>query len=287
MIELRFGGWFQCRLATDPDPCDEKRGVSGYVHAFVDEPDLDRLISFQRPAFLRSHAPHVGVHVLGVSVDGEARPDHPLVGAAVDLLERPVFEGRNGAVADDGLEPIHPFVLEVSAPPFRLVRATVPADPAYPYPEFLASGVDPTRAQEIAEATGVANLRSVWQQRLAALRLEVQQGPPEPRASGLRERISFLEGNLGSDGGVLRFFGAAMTYHYVLRSQVIVEDPSGWLCLGPAEMEGPWLASFWLGGWDADVLCGYASGTMRIGGPAPAPGDGPTGRVGRAADRRP
>ena len=33
-------GWFQCRLATDPDPYDEPRGVSGYVHAYLGEPTL-------------------------------------------------------------------------------------------------------------------------------------------------------------------------------------------------------------------------------------------------------
>ena len=44
MIEVRYSGWFQCRLATDPDPYDEPRGVSGYLHAYVGEPDLDRRI---------------------------------------------------------------------------------------------------------------------------------------------------------------------------------------------------------------------------------------------------
>ena len=39
-IWLKFTGWFQCRLATDPDPTDEPRGVSGYVRAVAGEPDL-------------------------------------------------------------------------------------------------------------------------------------------------------------------------------------------------------------------------------------------------------
>ena len=45
MLVIEFNGWFQCRLATDPDPYDEPRGVSGYVHAYAGEPDLDRLKS--------------------------------------------------------------------------------------------------------------------------------------------------------------------------------------------------------------------------------------------------
>ena len=49
MLRLRFGGWFQCRLATDPDPADEPRGVSGSIKALPGEPDLDRIIRLQPP----------------------------------------------------------------------------------------------------------------------------------------------------------------------------------------------------------------------------------------------
>ena len=86
MIELRFGGWFQCRLATDPDPYDEPRGVSGYVHAYVGEPDLDRRINFQPPPFMRSHAPNVGIAIDQVTRDGQLVTNHALLGSAVNLL---------------------------------------------------------------------------------------------------------------------------------------------------------------------------------------------------------
>jgi hypothetical protein len=36
-LVLKFGGWFQCPLATDPDPADEPRGVDGYKHAVAGE----------------------------------------------------------------------------------------------------------------------------------------------------------------------------------------------------------------------------------------------------------
>ena len=32
-LYLHFEGYFQCRLATDPDPTREPRGVSGYTYA--------------------------------------------------------------------------------------------------------------------------------------------------------------------------------------------------------------------------------------------------------------
>src|SRR5438067_16813 len=106
-FDLGFSGWFQVRLATDPDPCDEPRGVSGYSWALPGEPDLDRIIRFQPNApFLRAGcAPEVrpGVVVQHVSMSERELADHPLAHARVDLVDGPKFEGRNGIVAEDGL----------------------------------------------------------------------------------------------------------------------------------------------------------------------------------------
>ena len=68
-IWLKFNGWFQCRLATDPDPTDEPRGVSGYVRAVAGEPDLDRILRLQPPVVQRSYCPQVGVKVRAVFGD--------------------------------------------------------------------------------------------------------------------------------------------------------------------------------------------------------------------------
>ena len=46
-LTLNFEGWFQMRMATDPDPTDEKRGVSGYTFALAGEPDLDAKVHMQ------------------------------------------------------------------------------------------------------------------------------------------------------------------------------------------------------------------------------------------------
>jgi hypothetical protein len=267
MLQLRFRGWFQCRLATDPDPYDEPRGVSGYVRAYAGEPDLDRLISFQRPAFARTYGPPIGVQVDQVSLDGEVVRDHPLVGAAVDLLGRPVFEGRNGVIADDGLEPIYPFRLQVRKDDFVLEREIVPTNPDFPYEGFLAHGVE-RAAEEIALATGIQSLGPVWKQRLERLRQDEPQAN-EPERTGIAERIRFLsrEVEQGSeDRGTARFFIARMRYDYPLPSDVRLEDPRGWL--PPVELNTAWQARFWLGGWDADVLCGYCLGTLVV----PPPG---------------
>lgn len=94
-VELRFAGWFECRLATDPDLFEEKRGRLGWTFALPAEPDLDRIFRFQPTnAVLRAGGPAVGVRVQSVAVEGVEAPGHPLLGAPVDLLGDPVFEGR-------------------------------------------------------------------------------------------------------------------------------------------------------------------------------------------------
>ena len=53
MLKLFFQGCFQCRLATDPDPTDEKRGISGPTFAAPGEADLDRVIRLSGAVNLR------------------------------------------------------------------------------------------------------------------------------------------------------------------------------------------------------------------------------------------
>jgi hypothetical protein len=62
MLILNFEGYFQMRMATDPDPADEKRGVSGYTFALVGEPDLDAKIHLQSEEWA-SNTPNISRHV--------------------------------------------------------------------------------------------------------------------------------------------------------------------------------------------------------------------------------
>lgn len=264
MTEIRYSGWFQCRLATDPDPYDEPRGVSGYVHAYAGEPDLDRVIRFHDPGFDRSHGVDVGVYVDSVVGGGVADPTHPLVGARVDLLGNPKYEGRNGVVADDGLEPVYPFEIAVTHGDFRLTRAVTPQDTSYPYPELYSIAFDPTHSAEIASLTGVPDLPAVWRHRRALLTGELGQAP-EPGRTAIQERIAFLDRNLAADrAGAAGFFGVRMHYLYTLASTPQISDLDGWLPEAAAITE-PWPVAFWFGGWDADLLCGFTSGTIYLG----------------------
>jgi hypothetical protein len=280
MIEIRFRGWFQVRLATDPDPYDEPRGVSGYVHAYAGEPDLDRVISFQPPAFTRPHGRPVGVVVDQVARDGAADLDHPLVGAAVDLLDEPKFEGRNGVIGDDGFEPVYPFRMAVEKGAFRVVRSVVPADPTFPYDGLFPGGIE-IGVNEVSDATGENGLAPAWTSRIDALVGDLAAAE-DPHRTGIAERLDFLRTELAlGPRGATRFFFALMRYGYVLASPPELTDPGGWLD-GHDDPATPWTADFWLGGWDADALCGYVRGTLRLPGAAD-PDRGPA----RVTDRRP
>jgi hypothetical protein len=268
-LHLDFAGWFQCRLATDPDPADEPRGVSGYVHALAGEPDLDRVLRLQPAGTVsRPFCPPIGVTVRTVRIDGAVRPEHPLLGAAVDLLDSPKFEGRNGIVADDGFEPIVPFHLRVAQGDFVLRRTHRDAE-EFPFADLQATGVQPGLT-DILAATGIADLADVWAVRRDEVRQALESATDETTRAALTARGALL-GNRGLTG----VFGFRMLYSVALAGSGEALDPDRWL---PREvaLDAPWLADFWLGGWDADALSGFLKGTLRV-----ALSTAPAGRAGR------
>jgi hypothetical protein len=123
LLEIQFQGYFMCRIATDPDPTNEQRGVSGYTLALITEDPLDQVIRTQidgpgaadflarnlrEPAELMKI--RVGVDVNNVLFDGQpyfgpART--ALLGARVYLEGRddpfagPIFDSRNNLVGSD------------------------------------------------------------------------------------------------------------------------------------------------------------------------------------------
>ena len=138
MLELYFDGWFQCRLARDPDPSDEKRGISGASFATVYEPDLDRIIRLNDAVASRAlylpeghEVPPVGVSVKSVYIDGQKIATHALLGARVDLVDDPVFQSLNGVFSSPGGEIIDPFHISVSRDDLRLSRKDL-WDPTHP-----------------------------------------------------------------------------------------------------------------------------------------------------------
>lgn len=261
-VWLHFGGWFQCRLSTDPDPADEPRGVSGYAQAIAGEPDLDRVIRFQPEGTVqRQFCPEAGVDVVSVVVDGEPVAGHPLVGAAVDLLDDAKFEGRNGVVAEDGFEPIVPFHLQVSKDAFRLRRKHVDQE-QFPFSETASTGVQPGLA-DVAEATGIWDLSVIWRDRLAKVDAALAASDDPVVRAALTKRRETL-----TNPALARFFPVRMLYSVRLQGRFDCADPGGWLPGRPTA--SPWLVDLWFGGWDADAFCGFVKGVLRLDAGQPA-----------------
>jgi hypothetical protein len=120
-IVIYFEGVFQDRLATNPDPSNEKRGVAGWTFAHYGEPDLDRIIRFNNPISERICADHVGVYITRVNVDSSDVNDS-LIGQMVNLGPESFFDGSAGA--GDGFEPIIGFEFHVGNNGSNIISAS-------------------------------------------------------------------------------------------------------------------------------------------------------------------
>jgi hypothetical protein len=269
MLALNFEGWFQCRLATDPDPSDEPRGVSGWTFAMAGEEDLDRIIRLQEPVSPRSHGPEVGVVVRTVSVDERPVDEHPLVGALVELLDEPRFEGRNGIVSEDAAEFIHQFHLRVRSGDVTLRRQDVldarnpgariyEVDPAILRRRQPVEGEAPAPA-EIADATGIFDFAEYRRRRREKLEADLEETDNLVTLAALEKRIEELQ-----LGGIrVGILGVGLSYRFAVRGPGEVVDEQGVLG-GKVATGPPWPIEFWMGGWDADALCGYMRGKLRV-----------------------
>ncbi len=261
MLWLKFAGWFQVRLTTDPDPTDEPRGVSGYAQAIAGEPDLDRVIRLQPgPQVVpRSHCPEVGVMVRAVYADGKNVTGHALVDAAVELVGDPKFEGRNGIVAEDGFEPVVPCHFQIKKNRFVLNRPHLDTE-EFPFEELKAGGVNGSPA-EIAEATGIWDLGTVWEKREAELRKDRDATTDPVVQAALTQRIEMIANR--KKNRLTRYFGARMMYALSLKGTAACEDPDGFL-KGTVDLISPWPVEFWFGGWDPDAFSGFMQGFIGV-----------------------
>lgn len=277
MLTLSFEGWFQCRLATDPDPSDEPRGMSGWTFAVAGEEDLDRIIRLQQPVSPRSPGPgsKVGVVVTAVSVDGRQVLDHPLVGGQLELLDEPKFEGRNGIVAEDAAECIDPFHLQLTGGGVSLRRRDI-LDPQDP--ERKIYEVDPSvlkrrqpvedevvESAEVADATGIMDHMGYRRERKKDLEDALEETGDAVIRAALQKRIDDLDESLDPKKRDIRvgILGASLIYKFAIRGAAEVVDEGDALG-GLVGTSPPWPIEFWVGGWDADALCGYMRGRLQV-----------------------
>lgn len=267
MIKLTFGGWVECRLATDPDPSDEKWGVSGYVRSYSGEPPLDRIVQTDSAkAVQRSLSPTVGLTVQSVEVNGNNVPSHTLTGASLNFEGEPVFEGRNDLVAPDTIEPIFPMIISFSQKRLKVRRElrdlnngslmSVRAPGTLPRIDLLQeSGIDDPRdflEKRIADLTALdakGELLVAKKDRLMRLDRAKTRADQDGRSI------------MATTGGPVPLF-IGMTWRYVFQGPWWeIEDPDQLL---PNITGGAWVMDLWMGCWDADVLCAYAKGSLEI-----------------------
>ncbi len=263
-IQVDFGGWFQCRLATDSDSFNEKRGRFGWTFAYAGEPDLDRIIRCQSPVALRSHANAVGVNVKKILNAGTEVAGSPLLGAKVDLLDNPVFEGRNGQIATSADEPVVPLKLHISQGNFSLVCAD-PVDLADPADLLRRKPVSIDQSTpELIAATGISSGATHFSARLAALKADRTTATDPTVQSQLDSHIAELQSVVNRGSGV-QFATLLMqlNYEHQIAGPNKVVDPDGILPTVPIA-NSPWQVEYFFGGWDFDALCGYLQGSLHI-----------------------
>jgi hypothetical protein len=259
--------------------------VSGYTFAFGDEPDLDRLIYLQQPTTFetRSYAPDINVSVFSAfsQEDGKRTQIDQLIGARVNLLDKPMLQNRNWVLTLPGQEPIDPFKLEITAKDIRLYRHA-PIDPNNPdkpiwdidqelIKKHGARGME-YEPETIGNATGIWDSLAVAKKRKEDLEIDLAKLKADnPNALAA---ISILEGRIWQLN-----IGITLKMNRRTAARSFVER-FGFPMLGAAQIDGdqqkilggslavekktPWTINFWIGGWDPDLLCAYMQGSLDI-----------------------
>lgn len=280
-LEIRFDGWFQIRLPTDPDTTDEPRGVSGYTFALPGEPDLDRVLRFQlEGTHLRAGSPLVtattfGVAVRQVALRGQAAPDHPLVGLPVHLPPDAKFHMRNYVLTDGeaGTECIDPFGLtfgDRSAPALArddVLYPPVPSADLWDVPlawmrrrggKFQPA---PDIFQQVTNFDDPVAYRSARLVALRSLRAAAgEAGDPVARAGYDRRIEQFL--SYGPDDR--RTMALTFSEHrsFALNGDAIEADAP--TLGGSVDRSVPWPMELTQAVWDTDLLCGWATGQLSV-----------------------
>ena len=300
LLEMQFEGFFMCRLATDPDPTNEERGVSGYTMALVHEDPLDQVIRTQieDEKFLETNLREpaqrmkirIGVDVCNVLFDGK-----PYFGPARDALlgaklylegrdepfQGPIFDSRNNIVgSDDNMAfVVNPFELAIrkdglsfeakdwldpSDPERKIWQIEDPTTYARRLPSFVSGS---TTAQA---AIRVFDWNAYFSDRVKFLRQRIEELEKEKdgkndeeietRIQAMKSRIFMID--FWGD----RFhtkLGFQVTYSFNINGPQKVTDPGN--LLGGKVSEGqPWPVTFWMGSWDGDLLVGYMQGSLSV-----------------------
>ncbi len=294
MLTLNFEGWFQNRMATNPDPTDELSGKSGTTFIVAGEPYLDRTIRLQDPVALRyprTLPGEFGVIVRSVTIrdaDSSDRPrqvsDHPLLGAKVELLDGAKYEQQNLILVTAPFDtPIDPFHIRISGNgivlqrkdvwdldnPDLTVRDMTEIDPSSPQFRRRINEPPALRSAAVAEATGISDYAAYRRNRKAELEKLLKNTTDETEQLALRKRIHWLEKDKEYGGltlAALQFLGMIAQYKFDVNGPpeyTTVIDKKN-LLKGRVGTAPDWPLEFWMGAYDADTLCGYMKGSLSV-----------------------
>lgn len=266
-VAIAFEGWFQARFATDDDAFDDPRGKVGWTFAYEGEPDFDRIIRLANPVAPRIFGPQVGVSVTAVRVNGAAIPNHVLLGAPIQWLGGPKFEGHNGDISPDGQEPVFPFNLVIAAGnvSLRVTEWLAFEDLTAPsgLPRF-GKGVQRMDAATLNRIIGTADFVKFRTTRKQNLTDQLQQTNDATARKNLQQRLARMA-TIDPVNDIQVFsLGFRVPYAFKIPdTSRAADDPGG--TLGPGLLTQPWQMTWWMGCWDADALCGYMLGSLNIG----------------------
>ncbi len=286
-LDICFQGYFTSRIATDPDPTNEDRGMSGYTMALPNEDRLDQVIRLQADADYWTRNMRkpldempftIGVQVASVQVAGrDFAPAAALIGSRVYLdgrdepLTGAVFESRNNTTGSDDTMAfvIDPFNLRIEGPAATITAIDYldPSDPARPlwaivdpkvYGRRLTSCVA-VNDQVVAQAIGVFDQYGYFRDRRRFLEQQIAAGGDPALIETYRTRLFQLE-TWGDR--VISKMGTRCDWVFDINGpqEVVQRQPLG----GQLVKNEPWKTSFWFGGWDGDLLIGYMRGLLRI-----------------------
>jgi hypothetical protein len=296
-LRINFKGYWQCRQATDPDPSDEPRGVSGYTFAVGHESDLDQIIYLQRDKIPRvdirePHADNFGVHTTGAVIvaDGELKQLGPELahGAKVHLRpsqsnrnKLPKFELRNEIIFHELqgiIMPICPFNLEIEGDGWKLRRED-PLDISDTSLEVWQMVEGYARrspksfnvlADEVLEAIDIkpepdyaTAFSNYFQIRKQWLKLRLAETSDPVEAEGLKTRIWAID-FFSRDQRMESRLGLQAIWDFEIRGENPdingAEDYFG----GIIDTNAYWQTRFWMGGFDGDLMRGYMQGHLEL-----------------------
>lgn len=297
-LRIHFRGYWQCRQATDPDPSDEPRGVSGYTFAVGHESDFDQVICLQREQipnedFREPYDGKFGVYATDAEIiadDGrsESLASEVVRGAKVwlrpsqdDRKKPPKFELRNEIIfhkLQGIIMPICPFNLEIAGQGW-LLRREDPLDIENPSREiweivegyerrspkrFNLVSDDVLQAIEISPSPDYATAFSAYfQQRKQWLELKLAGTADPVEAEGLRTRIWAIN-FFSQDQRMESRLGLQAIWDFEIRGEDSDIAGAESHFHGKIDTEAYWRTYFWMGGFDGDLMRGFMRGFLDV-----------------------